>query len=196
MTGKIRKLKDFAKIEDEEKLEALFSPKKSFDLSIEGAFLDLEFPFNILILSKDESTSIVSPSLVKIFLQKKYPALVYVSVNKPVERLKIVFEREKISLSKVKFIDMITMQTGAKKLQDKSVSYLSSTSSLNDLMDEIEKCMSGAPAKKALIFDSVSTLLVYNDPLPVEKLVHSLIGKLSNFKSAGIFLMAKSQEQE
>lgn len=181
----------------DDKIEMLLSPKTGVDLKIENTLLELNQVFNLLFISNKTSFSPAITFLMKKFSKKKGSHVTYVAVNKPFEKVQKEFLDEKIDLNNVNFIDMVTMQVGAQKVPAKNVTYLSSAESLSEVLEEIERKISEKVAgEKFLLFDSVSTLFVYNDPLPVEKMIHSLMGKLSRFKVSGVFLMAKSEEHE
>lgn len=85
--------------------------------------------------------------------------------------------------------------TSAKMPEEKNVQYLESATDLTELMMFIDKRLtpSGSPI---IVFDSLSTLLVYNEPRSVEKLVHMLVGKADSFSSRLVLLMVKSREHE
>lgn len=183
---------------DDEKIEQLLSPEKKMDLQVESLLLGLGNSFNILVLSNKANHEVVTNALLRKFLQKSGAMVVYVAVNKPAEKIKKGLLAQGLELSNIRFIDMVSMELGAgKAVPDKNVSFISSTSGLNELLEEIQKSLREKNSgSQLLLLDSVSTLLVYNDSGPVEKLLHALMGRLNKMNVAGIFLMAKSDEHE
>ena len=182
----------------DDKIERLLSPKKKMDMQVEGLLSGLGDSFNLLVLSNKANHSIVINVLLRRFSQKSGASVVYVAVNKPAEKIKKELLADGLDLRDFKFIDMVSMELGAQKsAAQKDVSFISSTSGLNELIDEIQKSFKEKKGgSQMLLLDSVSTLLVYNDSGPVEKLIHALMGRLNKLNVSGVFLMAKSEEHE
>ncbi len=183
---------------DDEKIEQLLSPQKKMGLQVDGMLSGLGDSFNLLVLSNKANHEVVTNALLKKFSQKPGALVVYVAVNKPAEKIKKGLLAQGLELKNVRFIDMVSMELSANRaVSDKNVSFISSTSGLNELLDEIQKSFKEKKSgSQLLLLDSVSTLLVYNDSGPVEKLLHALMGRLNKMNVAGVFLMAKSDEHE
>jgi len=182
------------KTENDKKIEKLLSPNLRMDVKFEDIFSDVKSTFNMLILVNQKNYSNSIMSLMRRFT-KEEGNIVYVAVNKTFEKLKSQFLKENINIKNVVFIDMVTELVKGQKSVSKNVFYLPSPSNLNDLMEVIDKNIQNKKGDKILLFDSISTMFVYFEPLSVEKMIHSLIGKLNKFSVDGIFLMAKSKEE-
>jgi archaellum biogenesis ATPase FlaH len=100
--------------------------------------------------------------------------VIYVSLNKPYNILVETFEKKKIDVKKLSFIDCVSGRVS--KPKDFKVSFVSSPKALTELSITMNEMLK--PAVDAMIFDSLSTLLVYDDPSTVVKFAHSVISKI------------------
>lgn len=100
--------------------------------------------------------------------------IIYVTLNKPYKVLADSFSKQGIDLGKIHFIDGIS---GTVKADDNcKVTFVASPKALTELSIEITESMKDGI--DAIIFDSVSTLLVYEEASTVVKFMHSLIAKI------------------
>ncbi len=114
--------------------------------------------------------------LLSILLNSQKLRGIYVTLNKGCLDIADTLKKNKVDISKVYFIDAISRNAGAKKI-DVSCTYVSSPQALTELSLAI---MTLVESKKFdfLYLDSLSTLLVYNDSHTTEQFIHYVIGKL------------------
>lgn len=179
----------------ESEIKELLSPRRAIDLKILQSLEELpKTHFTTLLLVEPTSYSKINIELIRIFC-KEHVQGIYVTLNRSFLFLNELFNSEGIDISDLKFIDAITKITGREEIKKGEVVYVESPNNLVELsvaIDEAIKSIKGTPA--FLIFDSVSTLLIYNDMGSCEKFIHLIIGKLQESKLKGIFLMVKSDE--
>jgi archaellum biogenesis ATPase FlaH len=106
--------------------------------------------------------------------QKK--AICYVSLNKPYETIREALEKAGVPLERVYFVDAVSSRAGSVK-PDKAVLMVSSPSALTELSIAISKGVELWKAD-AVLFDSLSTLLVYEGASSVLRFVHSVTNSL------------------
>lgn len=180
----------------DEELFELLSPKRSIDLRIEKMFEELPEKFVVLLLEKVQEYAMVSLRLMHFLSAKNIPG-VYISTNKPISALTESLNAQKINYKNIFFVDAITKTINAEIIEAANFAYVDSPKNLTDLSVAIE---AGAQKingeKKFIIFDSISTLLVYNKALVVEKFVHSVAGKMRTWKAKGFFLMVENKQDE
>lgn len=99
-------------------------------------------------------------------------SVTYVTVNKPYNILLGLFESKKIDTKKITFIDAVSGSVSAPK--GIKVEFVSSPKALTELSIIINEHMKKTDS---VLFDSVSTLLVYDDPATVVKFIHSILSK-------------------
>jgi len=100
--------------------------------------------------------------------------ILYVTLNRPAETLEQIFKKKKIPISHFTFI-----QAGLSKPKEKDdrVHYLSSVSDLTQLSLEIMEIVK-KESPQILVFDSLSTLLVYLDETTAVRFLHYIITEL------------------
>jgi KaiC/GvpD/RAD55 family RecA-like ATPase len=126
---------------------------------------------------------------------QKIPGI-YVTLNKPFEVMKRLFEKSNIDPRLIIFIDAFT-DIGENKKKIKNCLYIGSPEKLSDIsiaMDQAVKSLS--TKEKFLFFDSVNTLQVFNKPGVVMKFVHFLATKIREWKVKGIIIMISSKLDE
>lgn len=181
----------------EKQLMDLLSDERKIDLKIEKEFLGLKESYIVLMIVKPKNYSEAILGLFRRFVGKEKIAGVYITVNKSFEKLSSELNFHNIDINNVKFIDMTTMMVGSTPIRAKNVSYLESATDLTELMLLLDKKLGSLRKDNCfLILDSVSTLLVYNEPAAIEKLIHALIGKINKFRARGVIIMVQSKEHE
>jgi len=115
--------------------------------------------------------------------------LCYVSLNLPYAPLINNFKKEGIDISKFYVIDGITQTAEIAKNRD-GVEYVSSPGALTELSLAISHLLETRKFEY-IIFDSLSTLLVYEASPTVTKFVHSLMAKIRVVGCKAIFTCLK-----
>jgi hypothetical protein len=100
--------------------------------------------------------------------------ILYVTLNKSYKVLAESFEKKGIDTKKITFIDSVS--GGVQKPKDYKVYFVSSPKALTELSITINETMK--QNIDIMVLDSLSTLLVYEDPLTVVKFVHSIVSKI------------------
>jgi len=115
-----------------------------------------------------------------------YKRICYVSLNKPYPVVSDSLKKQGMSLEKFFFIDC----TGKSREGSGQVVYVSSPKALTEMSITIGKVLEMGKIE-ALIFDSLSTLLVYADASTVVKFTNSLISMLRSKGVAGFLTCLK-----
>jgi hypothetical protein len=111
--------------------------------------------------------------------------VVYVTTNKPYASIVALLpKKRKIATDRLFFIDCVACRGGTcPSHEPQNCMVLQSPRSLTELGIAISKATAGIPGKKALLFDSLSTLLLYNDAEVVGRFFNYLINRM---KAEGI----------
>jgi archaellum biogenesis ATPase FlaH len=173
----------------QEKLEDLFSLKNKLKIVIEKELNEANKGEALLFLINPEQYSIARALFLELMSKNN---LIYITLNKPADFLINSAEKEKISLQKTHFIDMISAINLEKENTEK-ISFLNSPNSLSESLIELDKVLEKKFAD-FIAFDSISTLLVYNEKNSVEKFLHTLASKINQRNSIGILLFVESEE--
>jgi len=124
-------------------------------------------------------------SLIKL-LSEKYAPLCYVTLNKTYDSIERSLKESKVDSSKILFIDAITKTVIADANLPGNCIGISSGSALTELSIAINKALDSGKIK-GFLFDSLSTLLVYNHGESVNKFVHNTIAKVKEHKATSVF---------
>lgn len=122
---------------------------------------------------------------------------VYVTLNKPYSAMLAHLKRAKIDTRLIIFIDAITKLTGAKLRKEKNCLFIGSPENLSDISIAMDQAVSSLPgSNKFLFFDSLNTLLIYNNVGTVLKFIHFLAGKMRVWKVKGIIISLKKKSNK
>jgi archaellum biogenesis ATPase FlaH len=113
----------------------------------------------------------------------------YVSLNKPYKQLVASFNKQKIALDNILIVDAISGTVGATSSAKNCIN-VSSPNALTELNITITGICGHTP--ELLLFDSLSTLLVYDKGATATKFIHSVINNLRIHKVKGLFTVLKS----
>ena len=174
-------------------LERLVSSEQKSDLIVEKVLYGLPESYSVLLLANPESYSAVKSAILRKLSGEKG---IYIAANSPFSSLQEEISKYSLKCDDIFFIDLVSKMTNAKTPAEKNVYYLESANNLTELMVLIEKTLSPSGSSHFIVFDSISTLLVYNDPKAVEKLIHVLVGQANSYSAKLILLMVNSREQE
>jgi len=127
--------------------------------------------------------------LVKHLTKDKNTPGVYVTLNKPFESMKSILEKGGVDTRLIIFIDAVTKTTGGKLTKTKNCLFIGNPENLSDISVAMDQAVRALPGKeKFLFFDSLSTLLIYNNIETVARFVHFLAGKMRVWKVKGIII--------
>lgn len=145
-----------------------------------------------LILVKGTDYNKLAEAVAKKLTGKK---VCYVTLNKTASAIKAMLEKKKINAKEFYFIDAIsnTITGTTPKLDD--CKFISSPGALSELALSISKALS--KEYEFIIFDSLTNLLIYQSKAPVAKFISTIINKIRNTKTKGIFYaLEMNQHQE
>jgi len=122
---------------------------------------------------------------------------VYVTLNRPYENVKKQLGSKKVDLTKIIFIDAVT-KTGSGRIEKTpNCLFIGSPQNLSDMSIAMDQAIMAIPTKdKFLFFDSLSTLLLYNEVGVVAKFVHFLSGKMRVWKVRGIIISLRQKKDK
>lgn len=115
--------------------------------------------------------------------------LCYVTLNKPYKTLLKDFKKNRIDSSKFFFVDCVTKKVKEEEAKEQVV-YVSSPKALTEINIVMKKVMSTGKINST-IFDSLSTLLVYEESHAVVRFAHSIISMFRTLGSKGILISLK-----
>ncbi|MBN2127245.1 MAG: hypothetical protein JW703_02520 [Candidatus Diapherotrites archaeon] len=140
-----------------------------------------------------------SIDLLKESMEKGFTGI-YITINKPFEDLKEMFERQKIDLTQVLFIDAITKSNNPSIPETNNCLFVDSPSNLTRLgiiLSQSAQAIKNKKisGKKIIILDSLNTFLVYNNEKSVTKFTHFLTVKMKEWGFNGVLLSDEENQK-
>ena len=121
---------------------------------------------------------------------------VYVTVNKPALTIIENCKKENIDHETIIFIDGVSKISETNIVRKNKILYLDNPENLTDLGISVNEAITSLPKnEKFILFDSINTLLVYNDEESVIRFAHFLISRMREWDVKGIiFTLEKSMK--
>jgi len=156
---------------------------------------DTEDNFIGLVIVDAERFHEASTELVKHLSKEKGLPGIYIAGNQGYESLTRHFQKNQVDTKTLTFIDCVT-EKPAGDVEDITPVLIGSLEQLTDLEIALEKALKRhADKDHFVLFDSVTTFLVYHDEKTLQKFVHAMSGMIrANPKSRALF-MAVSQDE-
>lgn len=121
---------------------------------------------------------------------------VYVTLNAPYETVKKRLEEKNIDTRMIIFIDAVTKTSQGIERKDNCL-LIGNPQNLSDISIAMDQAVRSLPAaKRFLFFDSLSTLLLYNNPASVAQFVHFLSGRMHVWKVNGIIISLQNKKDQ
>ncbi|MBI4448222.1 hypothetical protein HY643_04525 [Candidatus Woesearchaeota archaeon] len=134
--------------------------------------------------------------IIKHLVEEENTPGVYITLNKPFEIIKRDLQKEKVSTEMVIFIDGVT-ETEGKTKKTKECLFIGNPENLSDISIAMDQAVRALPGKqKFVFFDSLSTLLVYNNINTVIKFIHFLATKMREWKVKGIIITLQKESDK
>lgn len=130
--------------------------------------------------------------LLRYFVSKTARGI-YISLNKPYAVLTKTFDKAGLSSSSLFFVDGITNVPAQE--EDSSHVALGSGVDLSNLCIGISRAVNQSSEEKFLLLDSLSTLLIYNDPKTVAKFAHLLTEKMRRWNTPGSLVTVETNSE-
>lgn len=128
------------------------------------------------------------------YVTEKTERLCYVSLNKPYSSLRESFRNQSIRTERIFFIDAASKKSGTSDDKEPVV-FVSSPRALTEMGITIKKIIDAARIE-SIIFDSISTLLVYEKPPTILKFVHSMTSEFRSKNISSFFTLVKDKASE
>ncbi len=149
-----------------------------------------------IVLVKVDSKKYVKTSLEIVKYFTEVAEGIFVTLNRPYFSLKKMLLKEGVDLSKLYFIDCITLQLGGEVIDEERCFYLTSPDPVQ-LQVTIERAMDLVTAENRFIYlDSLSTISLYKSFETLVKFLRHLTGKMRLRGFVGtIFTIEKEMDE-
>lgn len=173
---------------DDEKIKRFLGKQTEVELRVSKALDDLEQPFIVMVLVEPKNYATIKNIIISKY-NTNSTHIIYISLNTSYQKFLKDTTEEKKPIDNIHFIDMISVNSGARIIDSKNTAYVNSPAELTECILILEKKLEELEGKNTfVVLDSVTTVSVYNDPAVVEKFIHVLIGKASSFNASALLL--------
>ena len=134
-----------------------------------------------------------SMKILKHYCNNEKSSCVYVSVNHTYNTLMNLMKKNKINTDKLFVIDAITPHSAQTKDVSNAI-FTGNPRGLTDISISASSAIKNLPnGERMLFFDSLSTLLIYNDSGSVTKFVHFLINRMKEWNISGVIISLEDE---
>lgn len=163
----------FKKRGDEEATES----KIEFSTEKSNEFYDKDITENEIILFIVTYKS-YQAELVRIAksVSKRFRRIVYISLNKPAEKIVKILKENKVDTKKILFIDGVTKSVKA-DAANHGIIFIHSPDNIKEFEAELDEILEKEKLE-CLVYDSLSAMAIYDNHTEVIKFVHDLITRL------------------
>jgi len=130
----------------------------------------------VLVETSAENAFDVALAVVR-FLTKKSDYGIIVSANRPYTTLLNAYQRNNIDTSKVFIVDLISKNLNG-HFKAENVMFIDNVSSLTDISLSVNRHMKELNGKKFVFFDSLTTMLIHNEPYVFARFIHSILTRM------------------
>ena len=152
----------------------------------------------VLILSDEKKYLNTNLKVLDILTNKMDEKGIYVTVNRPFNSLTELLEKNKIKTKNIFFIDAITLTVVGEAKEVPNCLFINSPNSLTELGIALGEAFKAMKTKddRFIFFDSLSTLLIYNQSKSVTKFAHFLTGRMREWKIKGVLISLQKNIDE
>jgi hypothetical protein len=132
---------------------------------------------SIILLETSADTSLeTSMASIKLLVEKNDKGII-LSANRPYSNLMNLYEKNDIDTSKMIVLDLISKNPNVQSDTEKVV-FLENISALTDISLSLNDCMKTIQGKKFVFIDSITTMLIHNQPYVFARFIHSILTKM------------------
>ena len=125
------------------------------------------------------------------YFSERFGLGLYITLNKPYAVLQGAFEKDGLAPGSLVYLDSIT---NTPERQTESCHFMGRMCELTDLCIALAKMISEKKEVRFVFVDSVSTLLIYNDPKSVSRFCHSVTEKLRGLGLPAALVLVEMEE--
>jgi hypothetical protein len=148
---------------------------------------------NLILLTATKEKYRDSLKLIYQELSKSFDKIGYITVNKPFSNVMDTLSKNNLNVNKFYFVDAITATVKAPPIVGNCM-FVSSPTALTDIGLAFTSLMTEKNCD-IIFFDTISTLIIYQDIGSVIKFTHNLITKASVMGKKAVFLAVKEDSE-
>jgi len=130
---------------------------------------------------------------------KENKALLFVLTDKSPEQLKQELLKDKIFFKNIYFVDCYSQQAGLNCQKSENIRYVSGPLALNELsiaISDFQREFLKKETPHLIIFDSISTLLMYSNAEAIGRFLQIIIAKIKNLEGDMLFTIEQGMHDD
>lgn len=144
---------------------------------LEKELSELSEDWIVLLETNVENALEISITAIKMLTNKNYIGIV-VSASRPYSNLMSLYKKNNIDTKKIFFLDCISKSQMAKLEQADNVSYVEHINDLTSISICLSDCIKKIKGNKFIFIDSITTMLIHNQPQTFAVFTHSILTKM------------------
>lgn len=151
----------------------------------------------ILVIAPNEDVEGVNTSILEHFSKEDDFSCVYVTLTKPYKTVENVLQESGVETDRIFFIDCISKTQAGEVTAAENVVFLE-PQALTNISIALSNAVESLPESdnNVLIFDTLSTLMMYNDQETVSKFAHQLSSKIRGWGIKSIMLTLREEQDD
>jgi len=150
----------------------------------------------VIVTTKSENHMKIVLSLLRITLAQRHWNGVYISANRPSERIKAAMQDQDIEVGGMQLIDSISRVAGKRLERTKDTVFIDNPSSLEEIGMYADNMLEKMAPPRFVILDALSSLIIYSDPKSVKEFTHFIINKMRLGGIGGFILSVENEEAQ
>ena len=161
--------------------------------SLEQEFADLSDGLIMLVETSAENALQISLDSLHYLINTQDYLGIIVSASRPYTNLIQLYQKHQIDTSRILFIDSISKSEHIDIEDVGNVVFLDSVSDLTGLSLAIKGSMEKIQEKKFIFIDSISSLLIHNEPSLFARFIHGILTKMRIHQTSGLLISIEQQ---
>jgi len=149
----------------------------------------------VLLETSAENVLEVSLVVLKFLSNNNYTGIV-LSATRPYRNLIKLYKQNGIDTEKIFIIDCVSESYGGNLEESNNVQYIESVSALTSISISIDKVIGLIRGGKFLFIDSITTMLIHNEPGVFVRFIHSVMTRLRTREITGIIVSLSETDRE
>lgn len=166
--------------------------KLPFEEKLEKEFADLPEGWIVLIETNAEDSLKVGLAAINILTDKNYGGII-LSASRPCSNLLTLYKNSSINPERIFILDCVCKSHGIAIEDSDTVLHMDNVSSLTKIAISIDKTINKIKGSKFIFIDSITTMLIHNEPPVFARFTHSILTKLRVNGMNGLLLSLENE---
>ena len=147
-----------------------------------------------IVLIETTAETILEVHLIAVkWLSKKNYVQIILSTSRPCKNLLSLYKERGIDISKLMILCTCCQEKEKDKQENNNIIHLSSSSSLTEMSLSLSKCTESIKDEKFIFIDSITTMLIHNNPNTLAKFIHSILTKMRINNVSGLLISSEAE---